>query len=128
MYSDFFRGQTMSISSRPVINMLPWQLAYDCKLYEMPAGKNKDFVIFYSSEMIRVFFLDIFLRSFLEISGTIPDTCAVWGSAQTPAVIGQTGPCDPTADFVGCAVLLSTAIKTLLSSISHRGVAITENC
>lgn len=77
------------------------------------------------SEIFSDFFLFFFLLSF---SGTTPDTCAFWGSAQTPAVIGQTGPCDPTADSVGCAVLLSTAIKTLLDSILLSGVAITENC
>lgn len=112
--------------------MVPWQLVYDYKEHEIPEGKEKnDFVNFflpagYFSEFFsEIFLLFFFLLSFL---GNTPDTCAVWGSAQTPAVIGQTGPCDPTADFVGCAVLLLTAIKTLLGSILLSGVAITENC
>lgn len=73
---------------------------------EIPESENKDFIYtdFFSSQMICAFLLAFFFfnLSFSSwFSGTTPGTCAVWGAAQTAAVIGQAGPRDPTADFVG---------------------------
>lgn len=101
---------------------------------EIPEVKNKDFINIFSRQMICVFFWTFFLRYFfLSLSLVfrnyiVPDTYAVCGSAQTPVVIGRTGPCDPTADFIGWTVFAFTAIKTLLGSISLSGVAIKICC